>query len=335
MRGPRWTDAEIAELLDLGWQVYAERHPERTPDACRVRHNAERRKRAAEQTAPVEPLDKPVPRFDWREATAHVKQLQRIRREYSASQSTALIRIEADAPICVVALSDTHVGSWSTDYERLIAITDEIMGTPNLYVALLGDLANMAIKLRGVAEVKDDLLPPDMQLAFIDAWLNEIADRVLFCTWDNHAVEREEQGTGLSAFARLQSRRFVYHGGIGHPDVRVGEQTYRFAVSHRFLGRNYLNPTHAAMRYLRHEGHDREIAMQGDYHVPGIAKFTHGPTTKVAIHTGSLQTESGYAKRWFSLTTHPVFPCVVLHPHQHMMIPFWSIAEWKAIAGIP
>lgn len=334
MPGSSWTEAEVAELLDLGWQTYADRHPERTRDACRVKHNETLRQRAARSTAPIEAIDKKRGLFNWRDANRILGDLQTLRREASYSQDRALIKIDTDEPIAIVMLSDTHIGSWATDHELFESITDEILETPNLYVGLLGDLAQMAIKLRGVAEVTDNMLPPELQLEYLDSWLAEIADRVLFATWDNHAVEREEAQSGISAFARLQNRRLVYHAGIGHPDIQVGDEVYRLAVSHRFPGRSIDNPVHAVMRYLRRDGHDREIGVQGDSHVPGIAKFTHGPTTKIAINSGSIQTNSGYAKRWFSLTTHPVFPCLVLHPDHHMATPLWSVAEWKALIGM-
>jgi len=280
---------------------------------------------------PVLYTDKKVGEFNWREANVIIGEMQTLKQKAAWSQTFAEIAIDTDEPICILALSDAHIGDWATNHDLLEQITDEILATPNLYVALLGDMAQMAIKLRSVSEVTSNMLPPDLQLAYFDSWLNEIADRILFCTWDNHAVDREESASGISAFAKLQSKRFVYHSGIGHPDVRVGNQVYKFAVSHRFMGRSIENPCHAPMRYLRREGHDRDIAIMGDFHVPGIVKFVHGPTTKVAMNSGTFQLHSSYAKRWFSIFTHPVMPCVVLHPDRHEMTPLWSVAEWKAM----
>lgn len=328
-----WTEAEDNAALTLSFGEFSDLYPHRTHNAYRFR--IARIQRAKERVEPVAPViaDKKVGEFNWREANEYLSGMQGLKSRASWSQDTATITIDTDEPICVVALSDTHIADWATDHSLLEQITDEILSTPNLYIALLGDLAQMAIKLRSVSEVASNMLPPDLQAAYISSWLEEIQDRVLFCTWDNHAVDREESQSGISMFAFLQNRRFVYHSGIGHPDVKVGNQTYRFAVSHRFLGRSLDNPCHAGMRYLRREGHDREIAMMGDYHVPGIVKFTHGATTKVAINSGSFQTHSGYAKRWFSLTTQPVMPCVVLYPDEHIITPLWSVGEYKSLAA--
>lgn len=325
-----WTpEATQAALTVDTYDEFSRMFPDISNRAWACKRN---REKAAGRTAPVV-ANKKIGEFNWRDANKIIGDMQDMKAKASWSQSDATIRIDTDEPICVVALSDMHIGDWATDHTLLEQITDEILSTPNLYVALLGDLAQTAIKLRSVSEVTSNMLPVELQLAYLDSWLTEIAPRVLFATWDNHSVDREESQVGHSSFAALQNRRFVYHAGIGHPDVQVGHQTYRFAVSHRFLGRSIENPCHAPMRYLRREGHDREIALMGDHHIPGIVKFTHGPTTKVAINTGSFQTHSGYAKRWFSLFTHPVMPCFTLHPHEHLITPFWSLQEWKLTTG--
>lgn len=341
----RWDDDEIAYLIQHGPEAAAE-HTGRSWHSCRSKYNklglylSEQRDaqplvsteyRTAKRTPRVEYIDKKVGEFNWREANQYIEGMQYLKSKASSSQTFASIKIDTDEDICVVVLSDAHIGDWATRHDLLEAFTDMVLNTPNLYVALLGDMAQMAIKLRSVSEVTSNMLPPDLQLAYFDSWLNEIADRILFCTWDNHAVDREESAVGFSSFAKLQSRRFVYHAGIGHPDVQVGEQTYKFAVSHRFMGRSIENPCHAPMRYLRREGHDREIAIMGDYHVPGIVKFVHGHSTKVAMNAGTFQLDSGYAKRWFSIFTHAVMPCVVLSPHQHEMTPLWSVGEWISL----
>jgi hypothetical protein len=276
-------------------------------------------------------VDKKEGSFNWRDANRLLTDMQALKAQASSSQDFAQITIDTDEPIFCLFLSDTHIGDWATDYDLFMRITDEILETPNLYVGLLGDMVNMAINMRNVAEVTGgNLLTPELQAQYFSSWLDEIKDRVMFATWDNHAIMREEKGSGISAFKEIQNKRVVYFNGIGHPDIHVGSQTYKFAVSHRFRGASIENPCHSTMRYLRREGHDRELAAQGDSHVPGTATFYHGRVRKVAINTGSTQTNSGYAKRHFSLFTQPLMPGVLLYPDRHLITPFPSVAEWKA-----
>lgn len=316
-----WTAQEEDELRELGPADFA--------TSSTRSWNAIRFKYARLMTKAPRLEDKAVAAFNWREANKYIGGMQRLSEGAKASQDRSRIVLDTDQPIGVLFLSDAHLGDWSTDYELFERITDEILGTPNLYIALLGDMAHMAIKLRGVAEVTSNLLPPELQLSYFTSWLEEVSDRILLCTWDNHAVEREELGSGISAFKRLQAKRFVYFNGIGHPDVQVGGEVYKLAVSHRFRGRSQVHPASAPMQYLVREGHQREIAVQGDFHIPAILQFVHGDMEKLAMVTGSVQTRSPFARRHFSLMTHPIFPVLELHPTRHLAVPYWNLAAWQ------
>lgn len=277
---------------------------------------------------PTITTDKKVGVFNWRDVLKPVQELQEIKEKSSNSQDKANWSIDTDKPICIVVIGDWHMGSWGTDYDLFKACTDEIINTPNLYVIIVGDMLQMAIKLRGVLEVMDNILPPKMQMLMLDSWLQEIKHKVIASTWDNHSVMREENAVGYSTYSQIFSRHTIYHNHIGHLDLHVGKQTYKLACTHHFFGRSELNPCHAPMKYMRYKAHDREIAIQGDFHVPGIIKYTEGGREKVAMVCGTLQTGSGYAKRFFTLTTHPVFPCFTLSPDQKLITPYWSIKEW-------
>lgn len=277
--------------------------------------------------------DKKVGTFNWREANKVIGGMQQLKQRASFSQDTANIVADMDSPLPVIFLSDAHILSWGTDHKLFERITDEILAIPSLHVALLGDMAQMAIKLRSVIEVSDNMLPPELQEAYLESWLDEMADRILFACWGNHDIERAESLSGSSRIKALYNRRFVYSNGIGHIDLTVGTQTYRLAISHHFQGRSIYSPVHGAQRYLVMQGHDRDIAACGDSHVPGVLAFTIADRPKLAINTGTFQTNSGYAKRYFSLYTHPVFPVVVFDNEHHAFTPFWSINQWLRVSG--
>lgn len=278
--------------------------------------------------------DKKRGKFSWREWAGELTKLQALKRKGSFTQDRAFIELgDGTKQIAIASFSDQHMGSWGCDYEALVRMTDELLNTPNLYIALLGDYGQYSIKLRSVLEVMDNALPPEQQTQFIEDWFDEIWHKVAFATWDNHAVERQEKLAGESGVKKLLSKKVVYFNGIGHVEIKVGKEVYRGAVSHKFAGKSIENPCHAPMRYMRRKGVDREFAMQGDFHEPGMAKYADGDKTRIAIVSGSLQTNSGYGKRYFSLTTHPVYPIIVLSPDKHEMTPYWSIAEWLAAKG--
>ena len=325
-----WTQDEIDDAHGLPWDSFKIKYPDRSYDGWRIK-----RQRSTPSGVQREFLsDKKVGDFHWRDANTVMQAMIEMKEHASFSQDHANISIPAQRPIAVLALSDTHIGSWATDHSLFERITDEIISTPGLYVALLGDLEQMAIKAsQGVLAFTDNLLPPELQHRYIESWLAEIEHRVLFSTWDNHAVMREEAGTGFSQYANIMKRRVIWHNGIGHPTVTVGDQTYKMAVSHRFRLRTHLNPVHGGMQYIRHEYPEADISIAGDSHVPGIAHWTHGRGGKLTCNCGSAQLNSGYGKRFFSLTTHPMMPVIVLDPAKHRFIGLPSVADWISLAS--
>lgn len=185
----------------------------------------------------------------------------------------------------------------------------------------------MAIKMRGVLEVTSQVLTPEMQEAFLESWLEEIKHKIAFAVWDNHSVTRQEAQAGTSNVKNILSRRCVYHNGIGHSDLKVGKQVYQCAASHKFRGGSMFNRTHAQGRYVRHEASERELVLMGDIHTWGISQLTEGGKERVYITGGTLHENSGYAKRFFSLKTSPYYPCVVLSPDKHEMVPFKTVQQ--------
>jgi hypothetical protein len=323
------THARIYALRESGMSV------RQVADSCKVAfHTAKKCMAKPPPLSAVVPQspgiksDKKRGSFNWREWGDELQGLQKLKRKASDSQDQAYIELgDGKAPIILATLSDLHMGSWGCDYAQLRRLTDEILATPNLYVALLGDYGQYSIKLRSVLEVADNIIPPEQQTQFIESWFEEIWPKVAFATWDNHGVERQEKQAGESGLKRILSKRVVYFNGIGHVTLKVGDQLYHGAVSHCFRGRSMYNPVHGLMRYMRFEGTDRDFAMAGDSHVPGMAKYTDGAKVRVAVNSGSIQTNSGYAKRYFSLVTHPVFPVVKFDARERVMTPYWSVTE--------
>jgi hypothetical protein len=278
---------------------------------------------------PAMEWDKQEIEFHWSDVLKPLEELQSIAKAASGSQDRAHIRIDTDSPAPVLFISDWHIGSWGTSYKTVASITQTIKDR-GLWVAVLGDMLQMSIKLRNVLEISDNALPPRLQMRFLQSWLEDIAPSIIFATFDNHSVMREEAATGFSQYAELFKAKTIYHSGIGHVDLIVGNETYKIASSHRFRGNSYLNPTHGQMRYGRMEGQDREVIVAGDSHCPAIQTYTDGPMERIAINCGTLQTDSGYAKRFFSLSTHDWMPVIEFWPDRHLFQSYPSLTHYLA-----
>jgi hypothetical protein len=322
---------KVKKLIDEGWthRDIAEQTGFSIGAVSRAKH-----RELPPLRGPAAVADKKVGTFDWREACDVAIKMQAIKKRMSWSQDEAKIPLgDGKRPVILMGFGDTHIGAYGANYALFKSITEEIIKTPNLYVALMGDLAEMAIRLRGVLEVTSQVLTPEMQDAFLESWLEDIADKVAFATWDNHAVMRQENAAGVSSMKQMLSRRFVYHNGIGHSDLIVGKQVYKVAASHKFRGSSMFNRMHAQGRYVRQEAADRELVLMGDIHTYGFSYTEDGGQERCYVTGGTLHENSGYAKRFFSLKTSPHYPCVVLHADSHQMVPFKTIGQALRYVG--
>lgn len=277
------------------------------------------------QAAPEFTSDKKQGQFDWREAGRLAQGMQGLSARASWSQDEAVIDFSyVTRPLMVIIWGDSQIGSYGTDYAAFTEWTDFILQN-NIHLAVVGDMAQLAIKMRGVLEMMDNLLPPKLQMRFIESWFAEIGHLILFWTWCNHGTERLENATGIDSLAEIVNRRVIVHNHIGHPNVLVGGQLYKLCASHYFKGKaTETNPLNGLMKYLRMEAPDRDCAMAGDTHRPAIAQYTEGAATRTVVNCGTMQTNSGFAKRYFSLAAHMDFPCIALRHDRKEIVPFWD-----------
>lgn len=272
--------------------------------------------------------------FKWREWANLAEKTQEMYRRASVSQKFATIKLgNGKKPVCLLPFSDQHIGSRGMSYSIFRKMTEQILETPDLYIAVMGDLAEFAIKLRSVAEICAQIFSPEKRMQFVADWFDEIKPKVAFCTWGNHEDERTEKQAGFGAMKWLMGKEAVYFDGIGHADIQVGKQVYKWAVSHKFRGYSYQNPCHAGMRYMRFQGVDREIGWMGDIHQPAYICYYDGPIERCSGVAGTLNIESLYAGRYFSIFTQPRFPCVQMDHNTHEWNVFRNLGAWKTLTG--
>lgn len=278
--------------------------------------------------------DKKASDVSWRDFITALDPIQALRARSGRSQDYAHIHIATDRPVPLAFISDWHIGSWGVDAQDIARGTDKLLelhARYGLHVAILGDMVEMAIRLRSIAEISGNLLPPSDQIAFFRSWLRDVSELVLWATWDNHAVIREEELVGHSAIAEICKDYTIYHSGIGHTDLEVGDQVYSLATSHRFAGRSVSNPVAGQMRYMQNNP-DREVVVAGDSHRPAIMQYEDGGKERVAANCGSLQTNSRYAKRHFSLHTSEAMPVILFSPDEHTIAPHYSLSHFERFA---
>lgn len=277
---------------------------------------------------PAEQPTKKVGEFNIDEWMNWMEAGQKLKKKASFSQHSADIVLgDGKSPQVICPQGDWHIASWGTDHSLVRSTIKEIQETENAWFPLMGDMIQMSIKMRNVLEVSDNMIPPELQTQFLAQLMEKIVHKVPFSVWCNHGVEREEAQSGISMVKHVLSRKSVYFNGIGHPNLRVGEQTYKFAANHKWRGNSMYDTTYAMKRYARMEANDREVILGADNHRPGFSVSYEGGMKRVAMRTGTFQTSSGYAQRYFSLRTWPEMPAVVLHHDAHLAVPFENLDQ--------
>lgn len=264
--------------------------------------------------------------LSWREMIEPMKGIQSLKSKNSKSQRTPTIHLEASEPIILLPFGDQHLGAMATDYEAFVSFTEEILSNPRIYVFLLGDLVNLAIKLRGVAEVQGDILNTDLQLQFLESWLDDVQHKLIASVAGNHD-DRFEKLTGSDIVSKIVSARTAHSPGLQHVTLKVGEAEYKIAASHLLRGYSMYNPLHAQHRYLRTEAPWADLVMSGHTHRPAFSTFLEAGKKVTLLNCGTTKTNDGYAKKYFSLYSQVAYPVVVLNNKEKVITPYWSLKE--------
>jgi hypothetical protein len=279
--------------------------------------------------------DKKVGEFDFREHVEHVKETQRLHQKASWSQDSANIEITTNADhLIILPLADLHIGAISTDYDMFLAFTDLILNTPNLYVILVGDLADNFVAFKNMLAIHQQAINPVTQYLLIQKWIEEIKHKILFTTWSNHP-EFEERATGNNKEKEILSRNCIYFNGIGYAYIIINGISYKIASTHKTKNHSQFNALHGALQLFRNDIRDADIYIVADKHTPNHGRFTIGPDSPAAIMTGTLKKDDGYTKRNFASFTQTTMPCFTLDTREKDFCTFWNVRQALKYAQVP
>lgn len=270
---------------------------------------------------------------EWRELFEHADRTNQIRSKASSNNTLLNLDYHERDTLHFINLGDLHLFSGGTNHKAIETLTDRIRGNPNLGVVLLGDVLENAINMRSVAEVQGQSSSAALQLKALESWLFEIKDRILFSTHDNHSSERFEKAAGVDFYGWIMSKVCPFFDGIGVAKIKVGSQEYKVGATHKLRGKSMNDPTYGHKRYMRFDDQSLDVMLAGDSHKYGISHYDDGGRQRLAVNCGTANTNSAYAKRYFSLYSMPVFPVVTLYGDVKEFNAFPSIISWEKAHG--
>jgi hypothetical protein len=306
---PQLGPYKLAELIKA-------EHPQETPAQDSIRRALSEYKNTINLTGAriITKDDKKVGVTDWREWNQHLIERQELHEKASFSQSTANIEITTDYKyIILMFLADLHIGSIAADYKLLQYFTDYILSNPNIRVILAGDMIDNFVNFRNVLAMHQQILSPAEQDSYFESWLKELNqnNQILLGTWGNHE-EFEERVSGRNIIKRILQHNVIYMNGICSANLTINGIMHELAGTHKTRYNSSFNPLHGLMQMSRNELPEADIYFAGDTHNAAIGQFFIQGKTQTFIKMGTLKTNDGYSKRYFSPFTSAYFPGVVL-----------------------
>lgn len=241
--------------------------------------------------------DKREVHVDWRRNLDALKTVQAVIEGGEIVQEEGTYRMQLDNPklgyAMVVAFSDAHIGSWTTDHGIVTSLVNTVINTPNTCLVDCGDTFDNGT-WGGLSF--EQVLPPYMQAFTTEDMMREVGKKWAATTLGNH-TEWMFNSDGMkpeAIFARnVEGPVFP---GMGLLHMEVGEQKYDIALSHTFWGKSKKNIFNCCVNFRNHEYPNADIFMIGHEHILGWATEIVDGKPRLYVRPGTAKTKDRYAR---------------------------------------
>lgn len=268
----------------------------------------------------TKPKRKRLPTFD--ESIHDIQEIQH--RERELDLWTHDLTVDVKTPndwFPVLPLSDFHIGSFSTDYEKLQEYLF-FARKNNIKLLLLGDLADMFMPGKVPSGAQNDV-SVEMQMHTIREFFKEYNDLILANISDPSHTGWLDQLTGIDFYRTVIQEYDVpllETGGNLH--INVNDQEYALSLWHQIANYNSsLNPLNAHRRIAQmHSEVDPDIIISGHVH-KGAAEYdkTIRGKKRLMVQCGTFKTLPGdkYARKGFVGGVAQFHPLILLNAKRH------------------
>ena len=232
-----------------------------------------------------------------------VQRISSLKENASVGQKEAIwqpILDKPNKPFTFLFLTDVHYLSTKIEYALLEKFLTTVRETPNMALVTGGDdCDNFNVQLgKAATGVYEDPFEAGFQAR---AWRQRIGEldklgKVGFMTFGNHTEWSYKGGIDWSdTFLGDMNCPILTSGGLVH--LKVGEQNYDVAVTHKYWGTSKLNPTNACKRFLEHEYPEADIVLLGHTHQSENLQFERGGKDRIGIIGGTLKLYDDFARK--------------------------------------
>lgn len=230
----------------------------------------------------------------------------------------------------IYPIHDLHYGNEQFNSNKWKRLKAEILGKPNRYCVMVGDLMEMAVP-NSKSDVFSQTVPPEAQKEWISYEMEELKDRIIAIVSGNHEQNRATKLCGLHplydacCWARIQEK---YRENFAVLDIGVGRRNGSQERQYHYVG--YL--THKAKDLKNWStidtlegfdfmiyGHDHDPKEHSRAHLVYDSKNKKITTKCVeTVNCGSFLLYGGYAARNAYRPPSDKMYKLILHPQKHI-----------------
>jgi len=227
-----------------------------------------------------------------------VKQFNKLKAQMAIAEKRR-IRFE-HGPIALCFGADLHLGGAGVDYERIERELKLIAGTPNMYLALLGDLIDNFILPKLVHARWDSTVTPSEEWILLRRTLRLVIIKLLLSVGGNHEGWISAL-TGIDLFKDeveqvKQNRTLIYDYADIIFRLQVGRAEFPIRLRHKWSGSSIYNLTHGIERSQKWD-QNFLIGVGAHTHASGACRgFDAGGKLGMAVLCGSYKVYDRHAR---------------------------------------
>jgi hypothetical protein len=213
------------------------------------------------------------------------------------NQTVRIPEHDAQQPIAIAFLSDTHFGNAGTDYRAAERDARVIQSTPGLYAGWHGDGTDNWIigKLQSLQRYQP--IPYDAEVALFADFVRMLKAKWLWFLPGNH----DNWTTKLAHIEPIKQTlvgvRVLYDPQEIVFNLEHGQNSVRVKVRHKWRGGSIFNPTHAIETGWERGGNEFDWGIGGHTHVGTYCRpFTRHGKRRYAILTGTYKVEDSFGR---------------------------------------
>ena len=241
--------------------------------------------------------DKKERRVDWRLTLERIQAVTDILLDAEFVQEEGTFNVPIDRPdipfVCGFVMSDSHIGSNTTDHKLVVRFIDTVLQTPNSFLVDDGDTFDNGIW--GGMQWQQ-LIPPYLQAFTIKDMMRELGEKYAACVLGNH-TEWMFNSAGVKPevlFAEQMSGPIFPGMGLLH--LFAGDVLYDFALSHSYWGKSKKNIFNVCVNLRSTEYPRADIFVVGHEHIRGFMTEYVDDRKVIYIRPGTAKVRDRYAR---------------------------------------